>query len=122
MKVLTIFLLFVVTACDMSPTLKEGNWTGTLTPMNHPKMKNPVIYRVAYKKDKLTITIVGPGGVPIPVRDPHINSDTLYFAFNEPEEQVLLHCALGQIKSQGFAGKCTDATGKWALFTMMPPK
>ena len=90
--------------------------------MNHPEMANPMAYNVRHTGSSLSIDLVGPGGVPVSTRDPYLDGDTLFFSFREPEEQVLLRCALGRDSAGGFAGRCADATGKWARFTMHPPE
>ena len=122
---LFIFALAVsslLAACTSSPpVLEEGRWTGALTPMNHPEMTNPIAYEVRSGEEGLTIDLVGAGDTPIPTRRPHLEGDTLAFSFTEPEEQVLLACSLGRVGSEGFAGRCTDESGKWARFTMEPP-
>jgi len=86
------FLLsaFLLTACTSIPELKEGRWSGHLSPMNHREMTIPVSYEVAYGQNKLNITIIGSNGTPAEAQDPHVKEDTLYFAFSEPEEQVAL--------------------------------
>jgi hypothetical protein len=45
----------------------------------------------------------------------------LHYRFDEPEEGVTLQCALGHRADGHFDGRCTDAAGQWARFTMMPP-
>lgn len=122
MSRLYCFALLALAACASPERLDEGRWTGTLTPMNHPEMANPVAYDVGYAGDTLRIALVGPGGGTLPTRDVRLTADTLHFAFNEPEEQVPLRCALGREPTGGFAGRCTDASGQWARFTMQPPE
>lgn len=121
-----IFLLFVtcclLVACQSAPCLEEGQWTGSLTPMNHPDMSNPIAYQVAHADGQLRINIIGPDGSPVPARDIRLEKDTLFFTFNEPEEQVPLDCALGENESGSYSGRCTDASGKWAAFSMTPPR
>lgn len=116
-----LWLALLLAACGSSSRLEEGQWTGSLTPMNHPAMENPVSYDVRYAGDDLSIDLVGPGGAALPTRDVRLTSDTLHFTFDEPEEGVALDCALGR-DDDGFAGRCTDVSGKWAHFTMRPPK
>ena len=50
-----------------------------------------------------------------------VEGDTLSFVFNEPEAGVLLTCALARQADERYAGRCVDAEGKWAHFTMTPP-
>lgn len=121
MKPLLLLALLGLTACGSSSRLEEGRWTGALTPMNHPDMANPVAYDVSYHGDALAIDLIGPGGAAVPTRDVRLTDDTLYFAFDEPEENVTLSCALGRADG-GFAGRCTAPDGKWARFTMRPPE
>ena len=113
--------LCLLAACSTSNTLEEGRWTGALTPMNHPEMANPVAYDVRYEGDALTIDLLGPGSEAIPTREVMFDGDTLRFVFDEPEEGVPLRCALGATDPGGFAGRCADAFGQWAMFTMLPP-
>ena len=118
-------ILFVaicfMTACNSSYELQEGNWSGHLTPMNHPEMSIPVNYSVTYTKSGLNISIIGSDGVPVKTENPRIARDSLLFAFNEPEEQVKLDCALVRNNEMDFTGRCTDSSGKWAEFTMVAP-
>ena len=102
--------------------LAEGRWSGTLTPMNHPEMENPIAYDVGYEGDDLRIDLVGPDGAALPTRDVRLTADTLFFVFDEPEENVPLRCALARDETDHLAGRCTDASGKWARFTMQPPE
>ena len=122
MKKYLLLAAFLIAACNSSTELREGRWSGHLSPMNHPDMTIPVSYNVAYSLNKLDITIIGSNGAPVKARNPHIKEDTLYFAFNEPEEQVLLECALARQNSSEFSGKCVDSSGKWAQFTMAAPE
>lgn len=123
-RLLSVIPLFFLFACQSpSQQIKEGYWTGTLTPMNHPDMSNPMGYEVSYKEGALGIDVIGPDSTVIPASNVLLENDTLYFQFNEPEEQVTLDCALAEHESaeQEFAGRCTDESGKWARFTMIPP-
>lgn len=112
----------LVAACGASAELEEGRWTGDLTPMNHPDIANPVVYDVRYEGSALHIDLIGPGGAVVPTREVSLETDTLRFNFNEPEEGVPLRCALRRDGSGGFAGRCADVDGKWARFTMRPPE
>lgn len=118
-----IFMLGSLAACGTSsqPDLVAGTWTGTLTPMNHPEMANPVTYSVRYPDGTLAIDPIGPGGAALPTRAIRHTTDSLHFAFDEPEERVTLHCALGPQPDDGFTGRCTDTVGQWARFTMVSP-
>lgn len=122
MRKVFIVAFFFFAACATSPRLQEGRWTGSLTPMNHPDMANPVAYDVDYEGDVLQIALVGPSGAAVPTRDIHLSADTLRFTFDEPEENVPLQCALASDGAGGFAGRCADESGKWARFTMRPPR
>lgn len=123
-SVFPIFIFIVILiSCQSSPQIEEGHWTGTLTPMNHPDMHNPIGYEVTFKNEGLIVQIIGPDSSLIPTRNTRVENDTLYFQFNEPEEQVELDCKLGRQENlyKGFVGRCTDESGKWARFTMIPP-
>jgi hypothetical protein len=89
--------------------------------MNHPEMANPVTYDVRYSEGTLAIDLIGPGGAQLQARAIRHTPDSLHFAFDEPEEGVTLQCALGHRADGHFDGRCTDAAGQWARFTMMPP-
>jgi len=124
--VLNLLIVAAVTCvmggCAAStPALPEGSWTGALTPMSHPEMANPVTYDVRYPNGTLVIDLIGPNGARIATRAVHHAADSLHFAFDEPEESVTLRCGLGRQPDSAFAGRCTDASGKWAYFTMVPP-
>ncbi|WP_138430028.1 hypothetical protein [Fodinibius saliphilus] len=123
MRYLVLLLLTLTVSCQSNEhKLEEGRWVGALSPMNHPKMENPVAYDVSYNEsDELEIILIGPSGAPIQTRKPKLNADTLTFSFNEPDKQVYLNCKLIQDKNS-FSGKCTDMEGKWAKFTMNPPQ
>jgi hypothetical protein len=77
-------------APDSAPALPEGTWTGTLTPMNHPEMNNPVAYDVRYVEDTLAIDLIGPNDSRIATRAVHLTADSLHYRFDEPEEGVTL--------------------------------
>jgi hypothetical protein len=89
--------------------------------MDHPEMANPVSYDVSYPGGVLAIALTGPGGETIPTRAVRLDDDTLRFVFNEPDADLPLTCALGR-DGDGFAGRCTDPDGRWARFTMLPPR
>jgi hypothetical protein len=115
-------MLFIACApaadeASSEPYLPEGQWTGGLVPMNHPDHMTPLTYTVRRDGEVLAITL----GDTIPTRAVRLQGDTLRFQFNEPEEGVLLDCALGRQEDGSFAGRCTDAGGQWARFTMVPP-
>jgi len=116
---ITICLL---TGCQPNDKLKPGNWAGSLSPMNHPEMENPLTYDVSYVNGKLSIEIMGPDSTVMETRDPRVQNDTLYFSFEEPEEQVLLTCKMADKGNHTFAGRCTDESGKWAYFRMRSTK
>ncbi len=120
MKKSFILLITLFAACSAQPTLQQGTWTGGLTPMNHPDMVIPLTYEVSRADGHLTITLIN-SGQRTPTREARIEGDTLTFVFNEPEENVELTCALARQPAAGYAGRCTDADGKWGHFTMMPP-
>ncbi len=88
--------------------------------MNHPDRVMPLTYEVSRADGRLSLTI-GSGETQTPTRALTLEGDTLSFVFNEPEEGVLLTCALGRQADAGYAGRCADAEGKWVLFTMTPP-
>lgn len=115
-------LPLILAACGSPERLAEGRWSGTLAPMNHPEMANPVAYDVSYEGNLLHIAVVGPDGAALPTRDVRLTADTLYFAFDEPEENVPLRCTLRRDTTDSFAGRCADASGQWARFTMQPPE
>ncbi|NGP88089.1 hypothetical protein [Fodinibius halophilus] len=123
MKYLILLLVCVAVSCQSNDQrLEEGRWIGSLSPMSHPDMENPVAYAVSYNEnDELEIILIGPSGDPIQTRKPELKADTLTFSFKEPEEQVFLNCKLVREQS-AFSGKCTDMEGKWAQFTMNPPQ
>ena len=112
--------LLALAGCAPSPPIPSGTWTGALTPERHPEMASPVAYRVAYPDGALTIEVVGADASALPARDAQLDGDTLRFAFDEPEGDVPLTCALGR-DADGFAGRCTAPDGQWAHFTMRPP-
>ncbi len=116
-------LICFFAACSAPPSrpvLQEGTWTGGLTPMNHPDMVLPLTYEVRRIHGKLSITLNNEG-IQTPTRNLAIEGDTLSFVFNEPEENVELTCAFARRTDASYAGRCTDAEGKWAHFTMTPP-
>jgi len=106
---------------SMTPMLATGDWNGGLVPMNHPDLRTPLVFTVSYEDEVLAMTLGGPDGGEIPIRNAHVDGDTLRFEFNEPEVGVLLTCALAGMPAEGFEGKCSDDADKWALVTMTPP-
>lgn len=119
-KLLLFFLAVLLAACAApdTPVLKEGTWTGHLTPMNHPEMQIPLTYYVAPGP---TLSIAPADGEPVAVRNLRAETDTLFFIFDEPDAGVPLACRLAHRPDGAYAGRCTDADGKWAVFTMIPP-
>ena len=85
-------------------------------------MKNEVSYNVHNIEGELQIELTGPGGAPIQTDTPKLNNDSLFYPFNEPEGGVTLTCDLSRSETGTFEGRCTDLSGKWALFPMIPPK
>ncbi len=120
-NVLLALTTCLLIGCQSNGKLETGRWTGSLTPMNHPEMENPLSYNVSYADDELAIDIIGPDSTVMRARDPRIQNDTLHFSFKEPEEQVLLTCKMAGNGDNRFAGRCTDKSGKWAYFTMRYP-
>lgn len=106
---------------DASASLPAGTWTGGLTPMNHPDLVTPVTFDVSYDGDVPAIALVGPDGSTIPTRSVALTGDSLHFVFDEPEAGVPLQCAFAADGQSGYEGQCTDADGKWAAMTMVPP-
>ena len=123
MRTLTLGVaLCLLISCRTKADLEDGLWTGSLSPMNHPEAATPITYDVAHEDDVLTIRLLGPDSLLIPTRGVTLASDTLFFTFDEPEEGVALECALAAAEAGSYAGRCEDAEGKWAYFTMVPPK
>ncbi len=123
MKQRVFVLIGFLAACSAQPSqpvLQEGTWTGGLTPMNHPDIVMPLTYAVRRADGHLSMIMIA-GETQTPTRALKIEGDTLSFVFNEPEENVELTCALGRQADAGYAGRCADAEGKWAHFTMTPP-
>jgi len=89
--------------------------------MNHPEMSIPVNYDVVYTESGLAITIIEANGVPARAENIYLKEDALLFTLNEPGEQVVLECSQSKTEVNGFTGRCTDSSGKWAQFTMVPP-
>ena len=109
-------------ACqNPAPTLEAGTWTGHLTPQNHPEMKIPLAYEVAHDGDALAITLVSEAGVRTILDDVALADSALTFTFAEPDAGVPLACSLLPQADGRYVGRCTDAEGKWGLFTMIPP-
>lgn len=121
-NILLLGAILILIGCQSNEKLEAGRWIGSLSPMNHPEMENPLTYDVSYADDALVIDIIGPNSTVINTREPRVQNDTLYFSFPEPEEQVLLACKLADIGDKEFAGRCADKSGKWAYFTMRYPK
>lgn len=114
-------LLLVLMGCPSGASkLQDGHWTGTLTPMNHPVMATPVGLLVSTTGGTIEIEVVGPDGRSIPAREIEFDDDTLGFSFNEPEAGTPLRCDWTRQEDGGFAGRCTDPGGQWALFDVSP--
>ncbi|MEZ4700946.1 MAG: hypothetical protein R2834_11490 [Rhodothermales bacterium] len=121
MRARAALVVWIVAAGCAAERLPEGRWTGEVTPANHPDRPSPIAYDIRYEGGALRIAIVGPDGGLLPAHDVRLAPDTLYFGFNEPEADVPLQCALAGAPASGFDGRCADAAGKWARFTMTPP-
>lgn len=112
----------VLAACQgPPPTLDTGTWTGHLTPQNHPEMQIPLAYEVTHDDGALAITLVSEAGTRTALRDVDFADSVLTFTFVEPDAGVPLACSLLPQADGRFVGRCTDAEGKWGLFTMIPP-
>ena len=79
-------------------------------------------YEVAECAEGVTITLASTDGQRTVTRDVNANAEQIRFTFNEPEEGVRLACNLLRGNDGAFAGRCTDAAGKYATFTMQPPE
>jgi len=122
-KLLSAFcIVLIVIGCKSEQKLSVGRWSGYLTPMNHPEMQAPISYLVDYINNELQISIIGPGNSIIPANNTFLTTDTLYFSFYEPEEQLRLQCALGRSEEISYSGKCIDDSGIRAIFTMNEPR
>ena len=93
-----------------------------MTPMNHPEQVMDLVFQIEKTNEAYTLEILGPEGVIIPTNDFSVNRDNISFTFSEPEEGVLLDCVFYGTNQQGYKGRCTDSNGKWAQFSMAPPK
>ena len=122
MSIAIVVFVCVLIGCSSSPQLKAGTWTGSLTPMNHPEINNSISYKISYPNDQLNIMLIGPNGTKTETREVYLRADTLFFTFDEPEEQVALNCALARERKGVFVGRCSDSAGKWARFTMKAPE
>lgn len=103
------------------PTLEEGKWTGTAMPMGHPEQRTELTYRISNTLDGINMTIGTTFNDGRPGRDVEMTVDTLYFVFDEHQQDVELHCALGLQPNGNYEGKCIDSDGKWTWFMMRPP-
>ena len=121
MKKSIVVLITLVAACSAQPALQEGTWTGGLTPMNHPDMVIPLTYAVSRVDGQWSI-VLNNDDRQTPTRAVTIEGNTLSFVFNEPEENAELTCTFVRQADAGYAGRCADAEGKWARFTMVPPE
>lgn len=120
-NILLAFTTCLLIGCQSDDKLETGRWEGSLTPMNHPEMENPVSYDVSYVDGELAINIIGPNSTVMETKDPRVQNDTLHFSFEEPEEQVVLTCKMASTGDHAFEGRCADDSGKWALFRMRYP-
>jgi hypothetical protein len=121
MERITVGIMLCVLISCSNVDLQDGIWTGSFSPMNHPESVSPIMYDVTHRNDVLAITLVGPDSLLMRTRGLRLTPDTLYFVFDEPEAGVALECALARAKEDRYEGRCEDADGKWATFTMVPP-
>lgn len=87
MKNILLIALGLIVACNSAPELKEGHWTGHLTPMNHPEMSIPFSYEVTYTEGGLDINIIGSDGVSVSVQNPHIERGILFLCLTNPKSK-----------------------------------
>ena len=118
---LLILIIGLLSSCATSYHLKSGIWSGHMTPMNHPEMKTELSFDVSQKNRNTVIVINGPGGMRIPTSNLSIQENLIEFQFNEPEQGVTLSCQFVGSNVKGYSGRCTDDSGKWAVFEMIPP-
>ena len=121
-SLLCMTLVLFLTGCRSPHTLQSGLWSGHMTPMNHPEMKTELTFEVSYDKRIASITLNGHGGMHLPTRNLNIQKNMIEFTFNEPEQNVALSCQFIGSDQKGFSGRCTDDSGKWAVFEMIPPR
>ena len=114
-------MLLVFFACASGNHLSTGVWQGTMTPMNHPDMITNLQFDISQESEGTRIEIWGPGGMIIPTQDVSVNRGHLSFTFLEPEQNVQLTCNFTGDNQSGFEGRCEDAEGKWAQFSLTPP-
>lgn len=97
--ILFLFVCFLI-SCSSSTTLKEGRWTGNLTPMNHPDMNQPIGYDLSYQNNELKINLIGPDGTPVALQNPRVQNDTLYFpSMNLNSRSLLIVNSPGIVKT-----------------------
>jgi len=116
-----LIISFASIISGSAQSLHLGDWTGTLTPMNHPDMHLPMKYIVSEDNDNVTLTLVTENGTTTEARNIKMTKSTLAFVFNETDANVELTCHFNKDKVGRYKGKCQDKMGKWGLFTMIPP-
>jgi len=113
-----LFLVILLTSCSTAKKLPSGQWSGYFSPMDQADKRTMLKYEVGHQQENVSLQIFGPQGMNIQTNGLEISKDTLFFSFNKMNQSGLLSCALKKVNKNYYYGRCTDAEGRWAVFTM----
>jgi len=113
-----LFLAILLISCSTSQQLPSGQWSGHFSSMNKPDNPINLKYKVGLQQDTISLEIYGPQGMYIQTDGLAMTKDTLFFSYEKLDQTGTLSCALKKVNRHYYYGRCTDAEGKWAVFTM----
>lgn len=86
--------------------------------MDKPANRIDLTYEVDNQQKDVSLEIFGPRGMNIQTNGLEMSKDTLFFSFDKMDQTGKLSCALKKVNKKYYYGRCTDAEGRWAVFTM----
>lgn len=113
-----LFLTIILSSCSTTKKLPSGPWSGYFSSMDKPDNRINLKFEVNHQQENVSLQIFGPRGMDIQTNGVAMTKDTLYFSFNKMDQTGLLSCALKKVNKNYYYGRCTDAEGRWAVFTM----
>jgi len=113
-----LFLAIMLTSCSTTQKLPSGLWSGYFSSMDKPDTQTSLSYEVDHRQENVSLQIFGPRGMNIQTKGIEMTKDTLFFSFSKMDQTGSLSCALKKVNKNYYYGRCTDAEGRWAIFTM----
>jgi len=113
-----LFLVVIMTSCSTTQKLPSGQWSGYFSSMDQPDNRTTLRYEVDHRQENINLQIFGPRGMNIQTNGIEMTKDSLFFSFDKQNLTGTLSCALKKVNKNYYYGRCADAEGRWAVFTM----